>query len=92
MIETARETYPDYPFVTDDAQDVSFDGPFDAVFSNATLHWIPEQDAVLASVADTLAPGGRFVAELGGTGNVAATVDAVRDEAAARGYDVESPW
>lgn len=92
MVETAHETYPEYTFVNEDARDFSFDDPFDAVFSNAALHWIPEQDAVLESVADALVPGGRFVAELGGTGNVAAIVNAVRDEAAARGYDVESPW
>ncbi|MFB6172899.1 MAG: methyltransferase domain-containing protein [Haloarculaceae archaeon] len=92
MIATARDAYPECDFVRADARAFSFDEPFDAVFSNAALHWIPDQDAVLASVADALAPGGRFVAELGGTGNVAAIVDAVRAEAAARGYEVECPW
>ncbi|QLG49030.1 class I SAM-dependent methyltransferase [Natrinema halophilum] len=92
MISKARDTYPDCEFVREDARDFSFEEPFDAVFSNAALHWIPEQDAVLESVADALAPGGRFVAELGGAGNVAAIVDAVREDAAERGYDVEDPW
>lgn len=92
MIEKAQETYPESTFVNEDARDFSFDDPFDAVFSNAALHWIPEQDAVLNSVANALVPGGRFVAELGGAGNVAAIVNAVREEATARGYDVESPW
>ena len=92
MVETANEMYSEHTFVNEDARDFSFDDPFDAVFSNAALHWIPEQDAVLESVANALAPDGRFVAELGGTGNVAAIVGAVRDEATARGYDVESPW
>lgn len=92
MVQKAREAYPECEFVHDDARDVSFDAPFDAVFSNAALHWIPEQDAVLGSVADALRPGGRFVAELGGTGNIAAIVDAIHDEATDRGYPVESPW
>lgn len=92
MVESAQEAYPACEFVNEDARDFSFDDPFDAVFSNAALHWIPEQDAVLDSVTDALVPGGRFVVELGGTGNVAAIVNAVREEAAVRGYDVESPW
>ncbi|WP_029601645.1 class I SAM-dependent methyltransferase [Halococcus hamelinensis] len=92
MVEKAQDAYPAYEFVNEDARRFSFGDPFDAVFSNAALHWIPEQDAVLDSVSDTLVPGGRFVAELGGTGNVAAIIDAVREEAAVRGYDVESPW
>jgi Trans-aconitate methyltransferase len=49
-----------------------FDGGFDAVFSNAALHWMNDHDAVLAGVRRALKPGGRFVAEMGGHGNVAA--------------------
>ncbi|PKP67306.1 MAG: SAM-dependent methyltransferase, partial [Alphaproteobacteria bacterium HGW-Alphaproteobacteria-8] len=45
---------------------------FDAVFSNAALHWMTEPDAVIAGVARRLRQGGRFVAEFGGHGNVAA--------------------
>lgn len=45
---------------------------FDAVFSNAALHWMPEADAVTGEVARALRPGGRYVAEMGGHGNVAA--------------------
>lgn len=47
-------------------------GAFDAVFSNAALHWVRDQDAMLAEVRRVLKPGGRFVAEMGGQGNVAA--------------------
>ena len=43
---------------------------FDAVFSNAVLHWIPEAEEVIAGVARALKPGGRFVAEFGGKGNI----------------------
>jgi len=48
------------------------DTSFDAVFSNATLHWIRDQDAMMAEVRRVLKPGGRFVAEMGGHGNIAA--------------------
>jgi len=47
-------------------------GSFDAVFSNAALHWVRDQDAMLAEVARVLRRGGRFVAEMGGQGNIAA--------------------
>jgi trans-aconitate methyltransferase len=45
---------------------------FDAVFSNAALHWVRDQDAMMAQVYRILKPGGRFVAEMGGHGNIAA--------------------
>ena len=48
------------------------DRSFDAVFSNAALHWVRNQDAMLAEVRRVLRPGGRFVAEMGGHGNIAA--------------------
>ena len=48
------------------------DASFDAVFSNAALHWVRGQDAMLDEVRRALKPGGRFVAEMGGHGNVAA--------------------
>ncbi|HZB88799.1 MAG TPA: class I SAM-dependent methyltransferase [Terracidiphilus sp.] len=48
------------------------DAAFDAVFSNAALHWVRGQDAMLGEVHRVLKPGGRFVAEMGGHGNIAA--------------------
>lgn len=48
------------------------DGSFDAVFSNAALHWVRDQDAMMRQVYRVLHPGGRFVAEMGGHGNIAA--------------------
>jgi SAM-dependent methyltransferase len=61
-----------------DAQALTFSGEFDAVFSNAALHWVRDHDALLAGVARALASGGRFVAEFGGHGNIAAIQVAVR--------------
>src|SRR6056297_343493 len=92
MIERARANHPELAFRQADARTATFDEPFDAVFSNAALHWIDEQDAALSTVSDALRPGGRFVAELGGDGNVAAIVDAVLAELAERGYDADNPW
>jgi trans-aconitate methyltransferase len=54
------------------AEALPFAAEFDAVFSNAALHWIQDQDAMLDSVHRALRPGGRFVAEMGGAGNVGA--------------------
>ena len=55
-----------------DATQMDFKQKFDAVFSNAALHWIHDQPALLHKVAQSLKPNGRFVAEMGGHGNIAA--------------------
>jgi len=55
-----------------DAQALHFEHEFDGVFSNAALHWMLDPDAVIRGVARALKPGGRFVGEFGGFGNVAA--------------------
>ena len=72
MIEKARQNYPHLQFAVADARDFQVEQPFDAVFSNAALHWIPEPDAVIRCIYQALKPGGRFVAEFGGKGNVKA--------------------
>jgi SAM-dependent methyltransferase len=54
------------------AEALAFESEFDAVFSNAALHWVRDQDAMLKGVHRALRPGGRFVAEMGGHGNIAA--------------------
>jgi trans-aconitate methyltransferase len=92
MIESARQEYPGCEFVQGDAHEFTVDTPFDAVFSNAALHWMPDQDSVLESVVDALRPGGRFIAELGGHGNIEAIVSATHAELAARGYETPMPW
>jgi len=61
-------------------------GTFDAVFSNAVLHWVRDQDAMLAQVHRVLRKGGRFVAEMGGHGNVAAIHVALRAVLGRHGY------
>jgi trans-aconitate methyltransferase len=75
-----------------DAQQLTFDEEFDAVFSNAALHWMPRIDAVLEGVFRALRPGGRFVGEFGGHGCMAAVCTALRAVAARRRVQVEIPW
>lgn len=73
-----------------DAQRLPFQNEFDAVFSNAALHWMPDQHAVLSGIRQALRPGGRFVAEFGGHGNIAAIRTALRAASAPFGIDAEA--
>ena len=70
MVARARERGLDAHVA--DGHALDFAGAFDAVFSNAALHWMHDHDRVLGGVARALKPGGRFVGEFGGHGNVAA--------------------
>jgi trans-aconitate methyltransferase len=60
-----------------DAQQLNFKEEFDAVFTNATLHWVPNHDLVALGVMEALKPGGLFVGEFGGHGNIAAITTAL---------------
>jgi len=77
-----------------DAHHLPFEAEFDAVFSNAALHWMRQPEAVIAGVWRTLELGGRFVGELGGAGNIAAVQEALQTVLARRGVDIQqaSPW
>jgi trans-aconitate methyltransferase len=77
MISTAKVNYPHINFSVADASSFQVEEPLDAVFSNAVLHWIKQPDAVINCVENALKPGGRFVAEFGGKGNVGAIVRAI---------------
>ena len=71
MVAAARQRGIDARVM--DAYQLNFTSEFDAVFSNAALHWMKrDPDAVIQGVRRALKPGGRFVAEMGGHGNVAA--------------------
>ena len=83
MIAEARRLFPSIAFEVADARDFAFDEPFDAVFSNAVLHWVKPPEEAIACIRRALGPGGRFVAEFGGRGNVAAIVSSL-DAASAR--------
>lgn len=70
MVEQAQSTYPHIEFFVADANSFVCRQKFDAVFSNAALHWMHEPERVIKSVKNSLKPHGRFVAEFGGAGNV----------------------
>lgn len=78
MIHKAKDTYPSLEFLVADAKDFSFAFPFDAIFSNATLHWIVDAEQVVQRIATSLKPGGRLVVEFGGKGNVATITKAIQ--------------
>ncbi len=88
MIAQARINYPKLQFRLADGASFRVDEPVDAVFSNAALHWMKQPELVATCVWRALKPGGRFVAEFGGQGNVRAIVEAI---SAASG-ETESQW
>jgi SAM-dependent methyltransferase len=77
-----------------DAAAMDFEREFDAVFSNAALHWMKDADAVIHRVARALQPHGRFVAEMGGYGCVRTIQSALVEELNRRGRDGAAavPW
>ncbi len=77
MIDRARADYPDLAWQVADARDFTVEPPVDAVFSNAALHWVRPPRPAAACIRAALRPGGRFVAEFGGAGNVAAIINAL---------------
>ena len=77
MITQALNKYPNISFVVGDATDLDYHTEFDAVFSNATLHWVKQPKRALECIFQSLKPGGRFVAEFGGKGNVKTITDEI---------------
>lgn len=75
-----------------DGQALTFDAEFDAVFSNAALHWMPRGEAVIDGAWRALKPGGRFVGEFGGRDNVAAITGALNAARQRRGLAPLTPW
>jgi trans-aconitate 2-methyltransferase len=78
MIGQARQNYPELRFILQDAANMQFDHEFDAIFSNAALHWMLDPVAVVRGVARALRPGGRFVLEMGGKGNIRTIVETIQ--------------
>ena len=78
--------------VQGDGQQLAFEHEFDAVFSNAALHWMTDAQAVVQGVAKALKPGGRFVAEMGGSGNIAAIQTALQQALGARDLQARPCW
>lgn len=94
MIQTAKQKFPQLAFEVQDATSFRTTEPFDAVFSNAALHWIKQADQLIETVRSVLRKGGRFVAEFGGKGNVETVVRGIAKVLAERGIsaDERNPW
>jgi trans-aconitate methyltransferase len=90
MIAAARKRNLNVALYSADA--LPYQNQFDAVFSNAALHWIPasKQPATLAGIHRALRPGGRFVAEMGGHGNIAAIRTALQTVLGTFNIDAEA--
>jgi trans-aconitate methyltransferase len=87
MVAQARRNFPHLRFEVADARAFEADDPFDAVFSNAVLHWVKPAGAAVERVWRALKPGGRFVAEFGGHRNVGRICSALRSAMGELGYD-----
>ncbi|MGQ8872417.1 class I SAM-dependent methyltransferase [Paenibacillus sp. TSA_86.1] len=93
-IAEAMEKYPELDFQIADAGHYRTHERYDAVFSHAALHWMPDVTAVVQTMQLQLKEGGRLVAEFAGSGNTAILLHAVREELLTRGYSWEgrNPW
>ena len=89
MVAQARGNFPDLRFETQDVCTLGFDNEFDAIFSNAVLHWVTRAEDAVRAMSQALKPGGRLIVEFGGRGNVAALMDA--SDRALRALGVGNP-
>jgi trans-aconitate methyltransferase len=95
MIAKAKGKFPALEFYQMDARDLQFDFPFDGIFSNAVLHWIPEKEIVIKQMHSLLKDDGRIVLEFGGKGNNQQMLEALRAVLRKRGYPEKTkinPW
>lgn len=87
MIEKAKQKYPQLNFEIASITAFTKKNFFDAIFSNATLHWVTEKEKAAACFYKSLKPGGRLVAEFGGKGNVQGIVKAIGSSLSKFGFD-----
>jgi len=94
MIQKAQLKYPSLQFLQGDGENFQLKQCFDAVFSNAALHWMKRPEKVVSSVWGVLRQGGRFTAEFGGKGNVETIVKAIAAVLETHGVDPmeRNPW
>lgn len=95
MVAQAKKKYPAIEFEVRDAADLGYTNEFDAVFSNATLHWIKSPKQALTCIYQSLQQSGRFVAEFGGKENVQAITDGIIHQVKEAGFtynDEQFPW
>ncbi|AIQ68185.1 methyltransferase domain-containing protein [Paenibacillus graminis] len=94
MIAAARSKHPQLEFVLADGQAYRSEPAADAIFSNAALHWLRDAEGAVSSMAASLRPGGRLIAEFGGQGNIASVTAGLPRAFDAIGCSgkLELPW
>ncbi len=90
MIEKARFRFPLCDFQVADASNFEFNEPFDAIFSNAALHWVIDYKAAIGCMYKSLKPGGKIVVEFGGKDNVRSITDQLKKSLLKREYEAQS--
>ena len=71
LVEAKRGSPPGIRFVHANAMQLPFTSGFDAVFSTATFHWVPDHPRLFSEIYRVLRPGGRLVSQAGGGPNLA---------------------
>lgn len=95
MVSEACKKYPHIKFIVEDVLKMQYHNEFDAVFSNATLHWVKKPYEALSRIFNSLKCGGRFVADFGGKGNVQTITDEIiyqLKDAGIEYRDSQFPW
>ncbi|SOB92031.1 methyltransferase family protein [Ureibacillus xyleni] len=95
MIAAAKSKYPNITFGVMNATDLEYENMFEAVFSNATLHWVKPPIKALQCIYKSLKDGGRFVAEFGGKGNVSIITNEIINQIRLSGNEFNeqnNPW
>lgn len=95
MIAAAGANFPQLRFEVADIAGANYNSEFDAVFSNAALHWVRDQNAAIDAITRAIKRGGRFVFELGGKDNFRQIWNASIQALSAmgvKGPEKLSPW
>ena len=92
MFTKAQAQFPNLNFYQADVTTFSFSEPFDAIFSNAVLHWVTDYEGAVRQMSAALKLGGRLVIEFGGKENVSTIIQAVSEQLAAFGYSYKPFW
>ncbi len=90
MINLAKQNYPALKFELMNAADFNFNEKFDAVFSNAVLHWVLKKEEAVSCVYNNLKKNGKFVLEMGGKDNVKKVISVLRKVLSENGFKSNS--
>jgi trans-aconitate methyltransferase len=90
MIQSALKKYPEISFIHADAKNFQLNDEFDAIFSNAVLHWIPEADIMIRNANRHLKIGGRYVVEFGGHGCNYSIINTLKEQLDINKFDYTS--